>query len=80
MSKLVSVIIVTYNRKKDIALYLTSVSKSNYDNYEVIVVDNASSDNTVEVLEKNYCNKIKLIKSDENLMAGGGRNEGAKYV
>ena len=80
MSKLVSVIVVTYNREKDIVLCLTSVFKSNYDNYEIIVVDNASNDNTVEVLEKNYCNKIKLIKSDENLMAGGGRNLGVKHA
>lgn len=80
MKKLISVIIVTHNRERDINLCLTSVFKSNYDNYEVIVVDNASNDNTVEVLEKNYCNKIKLIKSDKNLMAGGGRNEGIKHA
>lgn len=78
MSKLVSVIIVTYNRKGDIAKCLESVLKNVYDNFEIIVVDNASSDGTADFLRKKYNSKIKLIKSEKNLMAGGGRNFGAK--
>ncbi|MFA6537245.1 MAG: glycosyltransferase family 2 protein [Patescibacteria group bacterium] len=77
MNKLMSVIIVTWNREKDIEKCLDSVLASDYSNLEIIVVDNASIDGTVELLEKKYQNKIKLIKSSTNLMAGGGRNLGA---
>jgi hypothetical protein len=80
MDELVSIIITTYDREKDIELCLDSVFASSYKNYEVIVVDNASTDGTVELLEKKYGNKIRLIKSEVNLMAGGGRNLGARYA
>lgn len=75
---LVSVIIVTYNRKGDVVECIDSVLGSTYKRIEIIVVDNASSDGTVEELERRYGNKIKLIKSYRNLYAGGGRNLGAK--
>lgn len=75
---LVSVIIVTYNRKGDVIECIESVLSSTYKPIETIVVDNASSDGTQEELERRYGNKIKLIKSYKNLYAGGGRNLGAK--
>ncbi len=76
----VSIIIATYNRLRDVDLCLESIFTSTYINFEVIVVDNASTDSTSEFLEKKYKNKLKLIKSETNLMAGGGRNLGAKYA
>lgn len=77
---LVSVIIVTYNRRAEVDLCLKSVLRSDYDNCEVIVIDNASMDDTVKVLERKYKDRIHLIKSSKNLMAGGGRNLGAKHA
>jgi GT2 family glycosyltransferase len=55
-----------------------SVLRSSYKPIEVIVVDNASTDGTEEELRTRYAGKIKLIKSDKNLYAAGGRNLGAK--
>ncbi len=78
MNKKISVIIVTYNRKNDVDLCLQSIFNSTYNNYEIIVVDNASEDDTVMFLENKYSNSINLIKSPVNLNAGGGRNLGAK--
>ncbi len=75
---LVSVIIVTYNRKDDTVECIDSVLKSTYKPIEIIVVDNASSDGTTEELESRYGKKIKLIRSYRNLYAGGGRNFGAR--
>jgi len=75
---LVSVIIVTYNRKGDVVECIDSVLGSTYKRIEIIVLDNASSDGTAEELERRYGNKINLIKSYRNLYAGGGRNLGAK--
>lgn len=75
---LVSVIIVTYNQKQDAFRCVDSVLGSNYTPFEIIVVDNASPDGTAQELEFRYVNKIKLIKCDKNIYAGGGRNLGAK--
>jgi len=75
---LVSVIIVTYNQIQDALRCIDSVLVSSYTFFEIIVVDNASSDGTPQELEFKYANKIKLIKSDKNIYAGGGRNLGAK--
>lgn len=78
--ELVSVIIPTYNRQKDVNNCVASLLKSDYQKIEIIVVDNGSSDKTVEDLEKNYSKdkRFQLVKSKVNLGAGGGRNRGSK--
>lgn len=76
----VSVIVVTYNRKKEVFDCLKSIFESDYKNFELILVDNASTDRTAEAVIKRFNNKIKIIKSKVNLMAGGGRNLGATYA
>jgi len=76
---LVSVIIPTYNRAADIVKCVRSVLNSTMKNIEVIVVDNASTDNTIEKLKIfSHDSRFKLIKSQINLGAGGGRNRGAR--
>lgn len=75
---LVSTIIVTHNRKSDVVECIDSVLRSSYKFIEIIVVDNASSDGTIEELRDRYGDTIKLIKNDKNLYAGGGRNLGAR--
>ncbi len=79
-NKKVSVVIPTMNRADDVINCIKSVLASTYKNIEIIVVDNASSDNTTAQIERIFSknNKIKLIKSAINLGAAGGRNRGAK--
>lgn len=79
-SKLISIIIPTCNRRDDVLLCVESILSSSYKNIEVIVVDNASNDNTDIAIEKKYAGnrKVKLVKSKTNLGAGGGRNLGVK--
>jgi glycosyltransferase involved in cell wall biosynthesis len=57
----VSVIIPTYNSAKYIAEALDSVFAQTYTNYEVIVADDGSTDNTVEVLQP-YLDRITLLQ------------------
>lgn len=80
MEPLVSVVIVTSNRKGDAIECIDSVLNSSYKPIEIIVVDNASTDNTAQELQQRYSDNIKLIKSAKNLYAGGGRNLGAKLA
>lgn len=50
----VSVISLTYNRRHQIAELLRSLQQQDYDNFEVIVVDNASTDGTAELIESEF--------------------------
>lgn len=70
----VSVGVVTYNSSEDIEGLLKSLQKSSHKNMAVYVVDNASSDNTVEKLEKSN-QPLMLIKSDLNLGFGKAHNK-----
>ena len=58
---LISVIVPTFNSKKFILECLNSVIKQTYKNIEIIVVDDCSSDNTLEIVKK-FKNKYKFPK------------------
>jgi len=73
-SPLISIIIVSYNGKDFLLSCLDSVFKSNYKNFEVILVDNASTDQS-HIIAKNKFEKIILINNPTN-MGPVGRNSG----
>ncbi|KKS54536.1 MAG: glycosyl transferase [Candidatus Magasanikbacteria bacterium GW2011_GWA2_42_32] len=79
MSAKISYIIPTHNRQEDLVEHIKSVKKSTYKNLEIIVVDNASSDNSVRIVKKLFPD-VKVIESQKNLNAAGGRNLGMKNV
>ena len=75
---LVSVVIPTWNRAEMVQKCVESVLQSDYENIEVIVIDNNSTDKTLDVLKEKYHYepRLKVYKLKENLMAAGGRNAG----
>lgn len=64
-SPLVSIIIVNYNGKSYLERCLKSLTKINYHNTEIILVDNNSSDSSLEFIKNNYPNII-ILKLDKN--------------
>lgn len=75
----VTINILTHNRKNKLDITLHKVLKElNYprDKYEVIVVDNASSDGTSEMIKEKYP-EVKVIRMDKNIGIAGW-NEGFK--
>ena len=57
---LVYCIILSYNSANWLETCLDSLLKTNYDNYKILVIDNNSTDRSVEVLKK-YLPKIEII-------------------
>ena len=72
---LVSIIILNYNAGQLILDCLESITKTNYDNLEVIVVDNASIDESHKKCKEKFEN-IRLIENEKNLGYCEGNNVG----
>ena len=79
-NQLVSIITPVYNAKDEILECINSVLSQSYINWELIIVDDCSIDNTVNILKKLAKNdsRIKLIQLENNLGAGFARNIGIK--
>lgn len=76
--KMISIIIVTYNTRQMTSECIDSIFEKTKDvDFEVILVDNASSDGSKDFFEKD--NRIKYIYSKENLGFGGGNNLGYEH-
>lgn len=73
----VSIIIVNFNQKKLTLNCLASLKKISYPNFEIILVDNGSTDNTAVEVEKRFP-KVRIYKCRENVGFTGGNNIGIK--
>jgi GT2 family glycosyltransferase len=65
VNDLVSIIIVTYNGKSHLEKCLESLSKIKYQNLEIIIIDNHSTDGSLEFIQTKYPD-IKTINLDDN--------------
>lgn len=78
---LFSIIIPTYNRALLVEKTIKSVLIQTYKNYEIIVVDNCSTDNTKEILEPYIReNKIHFFQHDKNYERSKSRNTGMLHA
>lgn len=73
----VGVVTVTFNSSKVISEFLESLRAQTYDNYILYIVDNNSSDDTLQKIEK-YLNdsRITVIKNADNVGVAKGNNQG----
>lgn len=75
MNDLVSIITPSYNTAKFIAETIDSVKLQTYNNWEMIIVDDCSTDETNEIIEKYLGDiRIKFLKNEKNLGAAVSRN------
>jgi len=72
---LVSIIILNYNFGEYLQKCVEAILKSNYNNYEIIIVDNASKDNSHKLCKEKFP-EIKLIENNKNLGYSEGNNVG----
>jgi GT2 family glycosyltransferase len=75
---LVSIIIPNFKGGEITKKCLNSVLKTKYPNFEVVLVDNGSSNKEKTELKNFYKNKVKFIFNEKNLGYAGGNNVGAK--
>jgi GT2 family glycosyltransferase len=74
----VSIIIASWKTRELLRKCLQTVLTSAGVVFEIIVVDNASGDGTVEILESEFAGQVKLIKNDQNLGFAKANNQGLK--
>jgi GT2 family glycosyltransferase len=80
---LVSVVIVNYNGLKYLRQCLTSLLRSNYPFYEIIMVDNGSTDDSVNIIKtefEQYRDKISIIQLPDNRGFSIGNRLGADHA
>ena len=73
---LISVIMPVFNREKVVMNAVNSILSQSYQNFELIIVDDGSSDGTIDVLNEINNEKIKLIITGENNGCPAARNRG----
>jgi len=80
-SPYVSIIILNYNGQKYIRRCVETVLKSEYDNFELLIVDNNSSDNSFDIVKSEFHDaRIRLVRNNRNLGFASGNNLGANYA
>ena len=77
--ELVFAIVLAWNHVEDTVECLGSMIKSNFDPIRYLLVDNASTDSTVETVRNEFPN-VEIIQSDKNLGISGGYNLGMQYA
>ena len=84
---LISVIIPVYNVENFLYVCLNSVLKQTYQDFEIICIDDASTDSSLEILEyfAQKDSRVKILKNDSNKGPGYSRNKGlgiakGKYI
>ncbi len=72
----VSVIIPTYNREKTIGRAISSVINQTHSNFEIIVIDDHSTDSTLGIVKAFSDTRIRYYYNEQNIGANKSRNKG----
>lgn len=75
----ISIVILNYNGKKHLTQFLPSVIKNLTANSELIIADNASTDDSIAFLQDHYPS-LKIIRLDKNYGFAEGYNQTLKYL
>lgn len=75
----IAVVILNWNGRKYLEQFLPSVLASTYSNFRVVVIDNASTDDSISVIQKNFPH-VDIITLTQNFGFAKGYNEGLKEV
>ncbi|MGZ5191589.1 MAG: glycosyltransferase family 2 protein, partial [Flavisolibacter sp.] len=79
VSPAVAIVILNWNGKNWLEQFLPSVLATTYSNYKIVVADNASTDDSIAFLQKNFP-QVELIIIKKNFGFAKGYNEALKQV
>jgi glycosyltransferase involved in cell wall biosynthesis len=75
---LISIVMPTYNHSKFIGEAIHSIINQTYKNWELIIINNYSTDNTVDVINSFKDSRISLVNFKNNGIIASSRNEGIR--
>jgi len=75
----VAIVVISWNSLDDVVGCLKSVHQMDYPNYEIVIVDNASTDGSPETIKQLFLDSI-LLQNKRNLGSTGGNNAGLRYA
>ena len=77
-----SIVILNYNSGESLGKCLSSVLATEYRDFEVILVDNSSTDGSLDQVKFHFANepRLKIVQNPRNLGASTGRNIGSKHA
>lgn len=76
----ISVIIPTWNRSELLCRCVDSILKQTYENIEIIIINDCSTDNTTEVVKEKYGKNKKIIYIENEINLGPGENRQKAYL
>ena len=74
----IGLVTITYNSEQVLSSFLDCVWKQTHQNIILYVIDNASTDRTLSILEKETDSRLKLIKNESNFGVAKANNQGVK--
>jgi hypothetical protein len=74
----IGIFICNYNKADMVVKCVQAVLDQTYQDFDIFVVDNASTDNSVEMLKAAYGEKVTIIQNPENLGGSGGFGRGIR--
>lgn len=76
----ISAVVLNWESYKDTASCVRSLQELDNDNIEIIVVDNGSSDDSMEILSEKFGKSIEMVCNESNLGFSGGMNAGIRIA
>ncbi len=80
MKPLISVVMSVYNEEKFLDESIQSILNQTFKDFELIMIDDFSTDNSLEIMKSYKDERIKIIDLKENLGCPNSRNEGLKIA
>lgn len=74
----ISVVVPVYNRAESIGQAIGSLLKQDFEDFEIVIVDDGSSDNTVEIIRAHADPRIRLFLQPKNMGGNAARNRGIR--
>ena len=74
----IGIVTITYNSADVLSPFLECIWKQSHQNFILYVIDNSSTDSTLEILEKEQDSRLQLIKNESNFGVARANNQGIK--